>query len=111
MAAVIGPVTAGGSFARSAAIANGTFMVDHAGPLDQSPRSSGACGAPTGDSAMPTVAGSVACNSAKSDSRLPVCDGGIGAGTGASALGAFGSVAEKRGAAGAATVGAVPDVK
>jgi len=86
-------------------------MVDHAGPLDQSPSSTGGCGSPTGASATPTEAGSVACNPAKSDSKLPVFDGGTAAGGGGSALAAFGSVAEKRGVEGLTTVGDFPDVK
>src|ERR1700736_5519409 len=66
MAAFIAAVTRGGFSLRSAAIANGTLIVDHAGPVCQSPSVDGDAPLPSALTAIPTSACSWLCNCAKS---------------------------------------------
>src|ERR1700751_3901249 len=76
MAAVIASVTVGGLPSRSAAMINGTLIVDQAGPLFQLPKVIGACPLPTGLTAPPTAACSRVSNWAKSAASVTAAVGG-----------------------------------
>jgi hypothetical protein len=69
MAAIISAVGPGESGARRAVITTGTFIVDHAGPVPQSPNTTGGAKLPTADIAIPSVASILSCKRANSPAR------------------------------------------